>query len=224
MRHGYTLPMRPQNILIDSLSCAVLTCSHLTHVTALLHRITPNTYWVSDVHFPHYTKEFPLANIEPARYPEWTWVYKDRTFIPTPAAALTPSIQKRATLAEAKKHALTTLILTLSNIRIESSTGVAHQDGIYAEKAREAREIERGAAFDPLAHPYVAQHAEIARLEPDMAAHDILFAEKLARETLLRTEGLRLKYFHMVRDADEPRFMSEIIAAFEAEVFQNKLR
>lgn len=71
--------------------------------------------------------------------------------------------------------------------------------------------------------PFVAQYADFADLSMKQAADDIIFKAKLDQDMLLRTEGIRLKYFRLLRDSATPQEVMKVVEDFRRENYFNSL-
>ncbi|MDP3014024.1 MAG: hypothetical protein Q8M92_07280, partial [Candidatus Subteraquimicrobiales bacterium] len=86
-----------------------------------LNECTPDTYYVSSVNYPNYTKSFFklffLASIEPEDYPKWTWNHKTRKFVKTRTDVLNDQILAKSRLAESKCNIIKKIINNLNSAR-----------------------------------------------------------------------------------------------------------
>lgn len=191
------------HILVDSSTYATLAVSNLPSVIALLSEWVPDVRCVWFANHPNYLKDFFILRIPPNEYPQWTWAEKARVFTHTPAAVLTPALRAKAELADAKAGAISTITLSVNEIRFQISTGYLLQDSIYLTKRQQAEAFRNGGYDESwiTEYPYVLQYAIHDNCSFKQAADDILFKAKLNDAFLAKTEGLRMKYLERLRRA-----------------------
>ncbi len=188
-----------------------------------LQKMTPSAFWAPDTHFPNYTSNYPLAAIPPTQYPEWMWDKPNRTLMPTPETVITDELRARSILATEKRNALVHITLSISNMRLNTGDGIRGQDIVYMEKRAEAERFLKDSEARGQ-YPFVQQHAQLTSLGMEQAARDILFAAQRARETLLHTEGLRLTYFELLRNAKTVTEIHDAIRRFREDTSIDALR
>jgi hypothetical protein len=190
--------------LIDAPSGALLTLSVEQPIIVFLVKNTPDvrSYW--EVNSPNYLRSFPQASIPQDRFPEWTWDWPTRLFVPTAKELLTDRLRATSALAIKKSYALYEMINTLATARNQIGTGVLMQESVYLTKKAQAQQYQADGfpEEDLLRYPYVLQYAEIADLPMRDAALEILFKASLHDEAMAKTEALRLKFFGRLKTAE----------------------
>ena len=189
--------------LIDFTSGALLTFGQHTSIIAFLAKSAMGRACYS-VNFPKYLNSFPLLEVGFQEYPEWTWNRQDRVFSPTPKELITDRVRATSSLAVRKSNVLFEIIQGISTARNQLCSGVLMQETVNVIKRQQAQKFkdEGFPEDDMLRYPYVLQYAEIAELPLKTAALEILFKSQLDDEILAKTEGLRLRYFDLVKNAE----------------------
>lgn len=205
--------------LIDTTSNAVLTVSMERPIIAWLVNNTEDVWPSWGVNYPNYLRKFPLAEVDPAMFPEWTWVPPTRTFTETPEAALTDRLRHASALAVKKSYALFAMIEAVSAARFLLHTGILLQETVHLTKKAEALRYQADGypETERLRYPYVLQYAGALGITMKAAALEIIFRAQLDDEVLARTEATRMKYFGLLKraglheiDALMTEFRSEI--------------
>jgi hypothetical protein len=198
--------MTPFSALVDASTSALLSLSTQPNIISFLARSQPleAEEW-HGVNWPNYRSNFILANEAHKAYPNWTWHETARLFSPTAKELLTDELKRRAALAVRKCSALQEIIYELSVARYPLWRGLIMQETIYQTKKTQAQRFKDLGypEIDILLYPYVLQYADFAGLTLRAAADEILFKAKLDDDGLLKSELLRLKYFNLVRDAED---------------------
>jgi hypothetical protein len=189
----------------------------------LLNEWMSDTYLVAYADFPNYKRRFPLASVDPATYPGWTWNRESRTFARTPATLRTDEINRASRLVVAKQEALKDVIRFLNVARRRVQTGVNFQETVYLVKRQQASAFKAAEYREDnlIQYPYVAQYAEITGLSLKDAANEILFKATLDDDLLANTERIRILYFKKIREATDPEMIPMIVAEFMRESFGN---
>jgi len=218
--------MAYHNILIEMSSSVVLTTSLHGEAIARLAEMIPDSKAQYDVGHPNHMDTFPLEGLAADEYPKWSWDYRTRLLSPTSEHIVTKEVKELAVLASAKRDILVGVMLDLTRRRISATTGVCLQELVYTEKRKQARDFKQ-AGSDPdsgNSYPYVAQYADIAGTSLEQAADDILFAASLSDEILVRTEGIRIKYFNKIKFTNDPDRVRAIWKEYYEEVILDPLK
>ena len=211
------------SILVDSASKALLAASDSVPAISFLNECTLDTYHVPSVERPNYLGRCFTRTIPVADYPKWTWVRGERHFIATQADVLTHDLHARARLAQAKLRAITQILMHLNTSRNRLTSGIQMQETVYLTKFIEAMRF-RDSGYDEdriLEFPYILQYAEFAGISLQQAADDIFLKARFDQHYLLNTEGLRLKYFAIIKSAQTPDDLTGIADKFKNECFSN---
>src|SRR3989344_2263261 len=190
--------------LLDVGTHALLALSRYAQTIVFLTEAIPNSYQQYSVNYPTYSKEFPIASLDPSQYPLWVWERDaGRKCSATPEDIQTEDIRARSRLAMAKMTVIGRIMTSISYMRTDVGTGRLFQESIYIQKRREAERLkEKGYASETLHEfPYVVQYADYVGVSIKDAAEEILFRAKLDDQLLAKTEILRIRYFNRVKKA-----------------------
>ena len=211
--------------LIESGSRVLLALDLFPSPLLYLSKSIRDTWFVANANYPNYQASFPLAFVDPAEYPGWTWDPHERLFIKTPQDLLTDVARKRSRLAVAKADYLGKMMQNLSMRRSIVGTGVAFQETVYLIKRQQAERFAEGGYREESAHryPFVAQYATAAHIPLKQAADDILFAARMDDEMLLGTESLRIIYFRRIVETDDDAALPGIYDEFVREMYGDGL-
>jgi hypothetical protein len=143
--------------------------------------------------------------------------------VPIAEGLLTEELQQRSEMAVRKCSALFEIVYEISVARYPIWRGLILQEQVYVSKKLQARRFKDMGypELDLLLYPYVLQYADFSGLTPREAADEILFKARLDDDFLLKTEGLRLKYFKLVADAAEAETLASIRGEFRQEIYRN---
>lgn len=211
------------SVLTDQDTQAVLTLSTNTPAIVFLNQSMDATYRDSSVSHPNYTKSFFLAELPPAKYPEWRWDRKTRTFVKIAPHLLSNALRERARLAHMKLLAIIRIMRNINIARDRLNTGVHLQETAYLLKRLEAEKF-KASGYDEnliLEIPFVAQYAELADITLREASDDILLKAKIAEQDLARTELLRLMYYRRIRETSSPDDIPTIMEEFYRDCYVN---
>lgn len=213
------------SILVDSATRALLAASDSVAGIAFLNKALPDTYHVSHADRPNYTESGFVKSLVPAEFPRWSWRRRDRTFQETRPHLVTEALIARSALAIAKLRAFLMVTQHLNTARNRLVTGLQFQESVYLVKFIEATRF-RAASYAEdriLEFPYVLQYAEFAGIPLRQAADDIILKAEFDQHFLLNTEGLRLKYLKLIREAASPGDLAGIGEACRRECFENTM-
>lgn len=205
--------------LLDVTSGALLTLSLERPIIAWLVNNTEDVWPSWGVNYPNYLRAFPLANVDPLTFPEWTWVPHARIFTQTPAERLTDRLRHASALAVRKSLALYDMIQAVSTARNMLNTGVLLQETVHLTKRAQA-EAYKADGFpdtDRLRYPYVLQYAGALGIPMKDAALEIIFRAQLDDELLARTEATRMKFFGLLKRAGLHE-IDALMVEFRAEI------
>ncbi len=190
--------------IIDSATRVLLITSSRIPIISFLTEITPDVARINSASYPNYIGKFPLAKVDPYRYPEWTWDGELRIFSPTPPEVLSDLLRWQSALMVKKGRLLSDIIQGITFIRYPSWSGIMLQEHVYITKKMQAQRFrdQNYAQMNILNFPYVLQYSDHSGLSPRAAADEILFKAQLDDDMLAKSELLRLKYFSLVKDAD----------------------
>ncbi len=209
----------PFSALIDASTSVLLTLSLRIPIIAFLAKTMTEVERIDNVNYPNYLTKFPLEHADPYTYPEWTWNPKLRQFVPTPKGVLTDRLHWYSALAIKKSHALFEIIHSITTARSAVWSGLIMQENIYMAKRIQAQRYkDKKYPKDELSYPYVLQYAELSGLTMRDAADEILFKAKLDDNVLSHTEYMRMKYFNMVKDAQDMDEVEVLIHDFRRKV------
>jgi hypothetical protein len=218
--------VRPLHVLLDYDTKAVLTASAHASVIIELRKFVSNCIWVADIQRPNYLNgTYPFSVDQSRSFEMWSWDGKTRSITKTDPARIDAVLSERSALITAQRNAFVGMMHALSLVSARAGTGIDHQDAIYAQKLAEAHAVKSGSDKDALRwYPYVVQHAEYASLTLEQAADDIIFASKLAHDILIRVEGMRLKYYKLIREARSIEDVANALSRFGEEMHHNALQ
>ncbi len=220
----------PYSVLLDSGTNCVLAVSGNVSAIVFAHENIRDTWHIYSANYPNYLKKrlfagnpFFLAEVPADSLPKWTWSKKTRTFSPTRVDVLTDVLRAKSRLAAAQVSTIAEIMRSLSSARYKLRTGVDFQDVTYQLKREQAQKFKDAEYNEEISMlvPFVVQYADFAGLSLKDAADDILFKAKLDDEVLLKTEGLRLKYFDLVKKASDPEELPKIYQDFLRDYYLN---
>jgi hypothetical protein len=197
--------------LIDLHTWALLTLSEERPIIAFLHKATTDTRAFWGVGYPN--------GATPANYPQWTWNLPRWQFEPTPRALLSERLLRASALAVKKAYAVREIIAAVSAARYLLWNGALLQETVNIGRRLQAQKFKDDGYPDDdlLRYPYVLQYADTAELPMKTAALEILFKAELDDEILAKTEGVRLKYFNLLKTA-EIDTIDAIMVSFRSEM------
>jgi hypothetical protein len=196
--------MPTQSILVEYGTYIVLTSRPFYAPIVFLAECLDATIPLHGVNYPNYAQTYPLAQLKPEAYVEWTWNQKGRKFEETKKDLITERVRTRSLVATKKAEAIGIVMASLSRARYAYSSGVLFQETVYLAKELQARAF-MDSGYDEahiMEYPYVIQYADYAGISLKQAADDILFKAKLDTDGLTKTEFLRLKYFNLIKRAE----------------------
>lgn len=209
------------SILTDIATNTVLAVSSFAPVIVFLNECTRDTAHKPRANYPNYQDGFFLSEIRAEKYPEWSWVQKDRTFIPTRPDVITDSIRKRSRLAVAKGNLILSIMRGLNMTRSKSNTGVIFQEMIYSAKLLEVKEF-KAAGYDEsraLEFPYLLQYADLMNIPLRDAADEITLKARISTDEMVKTEFLRLKFFKKIKDVEKIEHLVPIQEEFTRDFY-----
>ncbi len=209
--------------LIDPDTGVLLTVCPDPFVIEMLAEWTGKNH-IATVNHPHYLfGKFFLATERPGEYLKWSWVGQQRKFVPTKEGIVTKQISTVSLLASEKRDVLRKMLVNMNVARYKIRGGVDFQEVVYMEKKHQALAF-RDAEYDEnriIEFPYVSQYADYKGISSRQAADDILLKAKFDEEVLLKTEGLRLKYFNKVKEAIDTKGLTKIYEEFIRDCYVN---
>jgi len=219
---GIPYVVKNYNILIDISTNVVLTIEKRASIISFLSDSTPGTrpfYTVNSPNYNSFTGLSFLGNIEPHDYVDWTWESKTRKFSKTNPEVLNGDLRSASRLMKSKCKAINSFVSNLNIARFKYMTGIVLQETVYANKSLQAKEFKESGYNENLLveYPYVEQYATFAKMSPRQAADEILFKKNLYDQHLAKTELLRLKYFTLVKNAQKPEEVDQILEDFKSD-------
>lgn len=208
---------------MDSQTSILLMLSINPSILVLLNEWEGTTRYILGVQYPNYVQSPVLDSMKPEEYTHWTWDSRTRQFIPTRSDIHNESVESRSRLLVAKHDLLYNLIFNLNIARYPVRTGIDFQETVYLTKKMQAQRFKDNGYDESaiLEYPYVLQYADHTGIPLRQAAEDILLKASLDDQLLAKTELLRLKYFNLVKGADDPKKLPNMYQEFIRECFVN---
>jgi hypothetical protein len=159
-----------------------------------------------------------IARSDPRTFPEWTWLYGERTFKKTNPSVVTNELRDRAVLLAKKRDAVAKVNSSIFFMRSKIHRGIPLQERVYMDKENEARMLQESNFDESLVTkaPYVAQYAELYEIPLKQAAETILLKAQLDRDLLVKTERTRLSLLKKIREATTAQEIDATLASFRA--------
>lgn len=212
--------------LLDSGTGTLLAASVNAPAIMFVSRCVPDTQAVASVEQPNYVNSDFFRRLDGVDCCRWVWDRASRSFVEQPPERHQPEVQEKSSLAIGKLNVVARMMFNINLVRGDLRTGLEFQSEIYAMKLAEAERFQSEGEPDatPVEFPFLAQYASVAGIGLRQAADEIILKSNFAKDVLVKTENVRLRFYGMVKAASSVDQLQRIYEEFHGILFTNTRR